>query len=93
QTFINAGGNPVIGEKPTTDQMMWQTIMHLAFVVSAIALAVIDRIMGGAVDHPGKLPHDHGRAPTAPVARDHAEVSRARTPDHDGHALDGQPLR
>ncbi|TGQ36477.1 TIGR00645 family protein [Mesorhizobium sp. M00.F.Ca.ET.216.01.1.1] len=30
----------------TTDQLMWLTIMHLAFVVSALMLASIDRLMG-----------------------------------------------
>jgi uncharacterized protein (TIGR00645 family) len=29
----------------TTDQLMWLTIMHLAFVVSALMLAYIDRVM------------------------------------------------
>jgi len=30
----------------TTDQLMWLTIIHLAFVVSALMLAYIDRLMG-----------------------------------------------
>ena len=29
----------------TTDQLMWLTIIHLAFVVSALLLAYIDRVM------------------------------------------------
>lgn len=29
----------------TTDQLMWLTIIHLAFVVSALMLAYIDRVM------------------------------------------------
>jgi len=29
----------------TTDQLMWLTIMHLAFVLSALMLAYIDRVM------------------------------------------------
>ena len=29
----------------TTDQLMWLTIMHLAFVLSALLLAYIDRLM------------------------------------------------
>jgi uncharacterized protein (TIGR00645 family) len=74
QTFINAGGTPVIGQKPTNDQMMWQTLMHLAFVVSAIALAFIDRIMGGgAEDRPaGRVLHDQDH--DGVTMRDHAEV-------------------
>jgi uncharacterized protein (TIGR00645 family) len=30
----------------TTDQLMWLTIIHLAFVISALMLAYIDRLMG-----------------------------------------------
>lgn len=30
----------------TTDQLMWLTLMHLAFVVSALILAYIDRLTG-----------------------------------------------
>lgn len=30
----------------TTDQLMWLTIIHLAFVLSAFMLAYIDRLMG-----------------------------------------------
>jgi len=30
----------------TTDQLMWLTIIHLAFVLSALMLAYIDRLMG-----------------------------------------------
>ncbi len=29
------------------DKLLWMTIMHLTFVVSAVLLAVMDRIMGG----------------------------------------------
>ncbi len=29
----------------TTDQLMWLTVMHLAFVLSALMLAYIDRVM------------------------------------------------
>lgn len=38
QTFIRASSVP-------NDKMMWQTIIHLAFVVSAIGLAWIDRLL------------------------------------------------
>ncbi|RJL30800.1 TIGR00645 family protein [Bailinhaonella thermotolerans] len=53
QTFINAAKVP-----PQT--MMWQTIIHLAFVASAIALALIDRIMTPPGGHGHAQPH---RAP------------------------------
>lgn len=43
QVFLNHAGY-------TTDQLMWLTIMHLAFVVSALMLAYIDRIAALAKD-------------------------------------------
>jgi uncharacterized protein (TIGR00645 family) len=38
QTFINAS-------RIDSETMLWQTIIHLAFVVSAVALALIDRFL------------------------------------------------
>jgi uncharacterized protein (TIGR00645 family) len=38
QTFINAG-------RIDSETMLWQTLIHLAFVASAIALALIDRFL------------------------------------------------
>ena len=38
QVFLNSA-------KYTSDQIMWLTIMHMAFVVSAIFLAFIDKVM------------------------------------------------
>jgi uncharacterized protein (TIGR00645 family) len=38
QVFLNHAGY-------TTDQLMWLTIMHLTFVLSALLLATIDRLM------------------------------------------------
>jgi len=38
QTFINAANT-------SADTMLWQTIIHLTFVVSAVALALIDRFL------------------------------------------------
>ena len=40
RTFIESGSK----EKVDGEEMMWQTIIHLAFVVSALALAWIDRM-------------------------------------------------
>ncbi|MEJ2579628.1 MAG: TIGR00645 family protein [Kineosporiaceae bacterium] len=39
RTFIESSQGEV-----TTSTMMWQTLIHLTFVISAIALAVIDRL-------------------------------------------------
>ncbi len=46
QTFINAANT-------SSDTMLWQTIIHLTFVVSALALAAIDRFLSpkGKADH------------------------------------------
>ncbi len=41
QVFLNSSSY-------SNEQLMWLTIMHLAFVVSALMLAYIDRIMGHA---------------------------------------------
>jgi uncharacterized protein (TIGR00645 family) len=38
QTFINAANT-------SSETMLWQTIIHLTFVVSAVALAAIDRFL------------------------------------------------
>ena len=39
QVFLNSSSY-------TTEQLMWLTIIHLAFVASAFMLAYIDRLMG-----------------------------------------------
>ena len=38
QTFINAANH-------SSETMLWQTVIHLTFVISAVALAVIDRYL------------------------------------------------
>lgn len=50
KTFIDA-------DKHDADTMLWQTVIHLAFVVSAVALAYIDRIMGIAPKPIATAPH------------------------------------
>jgi len=46
-------------EKLTTHTLMWQTIIHLAFIFSALSIAWIDRIMdGGRPAHAGKQKRD-----------------------------------
>lgn len=46
KTFINAGA---YDEK----QLMWQTIIHVAFLLSAMAIAVTDRLLPQAAHHHG----------------------------------------
>jgi uncharacterized protein (TIGR00645 family) len=40
QVFLNSSGY-------TTNEIMWLTIVHMAFVLSALLLAYIDRVMSG----------------------------------------------
>jgi uncharacterized protein (TIGR00645 family) len=41
KTFINAANY-------TEQVLMWQTIIHIAFLLSALAIAAADRVMGAA---------------------------------------------
>ena len=61
KTFINAD-DP--GARERLRQLLWQTIIHLAFIVSAMALAWIDNL---SVKHPSKpVPVlDEARGPVA----------------------------
>jgi uncharacterized protein (TIGR00645 family) len=45
KTFIEAGTLGQPGAQVTPEAVMWQTIIHLAFVISALAIAWVDRIM------------------------------------------------
>jgi uncharacterized protein (TIGR00645 family) len=53
QTFINAANT-------SSDTMLWQTIIHITFVVSAVALAAIDRFLSPkpAAHAPASNGHD-----------------------------------
>jgi uncharacterized protein (TIGR00645 family) len=44
KTFINAPNLPV-------DTMKWQTIIHMAFIVSAVSIAYIDKLMPQPAKH------------------------------------------
>ena len=54
QSFINAS-------QMEGDTLLWQTVIHLTFVISAVALAVIDRYLS-----PKSGEHD-AQGPTAPA--------------------------
>lgn len=60
RTFIEAAS----ADKQTNDQIMWQVIIHMTFVVSALALAWIDRIQRPSAPstHASK-PSDFGAPP------------------------------
>jgi uncharacterized protein (TIGR00645 family) len=55
QTFINASNH-------SSETMLWQTVIHLTFVVSAVALAVIDRFLSPK-SHAQKLAEANGHDP------------------------------
>ena len=46
-TFFEASKIGVAGSTVTEASVIWQTIIHCVFVVSAIAIAYVDRISGG----------------------------------------------
>jgi uncharacterized protein (TIGR00645 family) len=62
KTFIEAG-------KVDSETLLWQTIIHLAFVASAIALAVIDRFLSpkSTVEHILEANGDKGPPAPAPA--------------------------
>ena len=56
QTFINAS-------ETSSDTMLWQTVIHLTFVVSAIALALIDRFLSPKSPQHDRALTGNGRDP------------------------------
>lgn len=66
RTFISSGQTVAGLEQPTTEDMMWQTIIHMAFVLSAIALAFIDRLTQSMPAHAAKA-RNGNRQPTPDV--------------------------
>ncbi len=48
KTFIEAGSLGAPDSNYTTEGVMWQTIIHMAFIVSAIGIAWTDRLMSHA---------------------------------------------
>jgi uncharacterized protein (TIGR00645 family) len=49
KTFIEAGAIGAPNSKVTADGVMWQTIIHMAFIVSAIGIAWTDRLMNSSI--------------------------------------------
>ena len=67
QTFINASNI-------SSETMLWQTVIHLTFVISAVALAVIDRYLSPkGPDHRDTIaadaPEQDGKGPNAAAGR------------------------
>jgi uncharacterized protein (TIGR00645 family) len=60
RTFIEAGMLGQQGARYTESGVMWQTIIHVVFILSAIGIAMVDR-MGQPAAHPAKAhKDDHG---------------------------------
>jgi uncharacterized protein (TIGR00645 family) len=56
KTFIEAGSIGLEGSRVTETGVMWQTIIHMAFIASAIGIAYTDVLMQRIVK-PGKVEH------------------------------------
>ncbi|MGH3714528.1 MAG: TIGR00645 family protein [Micromonosporaceae bacterium] len=86
KTFIEAGeigkSVAVTGETPpTVEAVMWQTIIHTAFLLSALVLAYIDRLMGMSRSHePAPVPVSP--APAGTASHDFAASSDGGRPRH-----------
>ena len=50
RTFIEAGNLGTAAAKYTESAVMWQTIIHFAFILSAIGIAFVDRLSQGTAD-------------------------------------------
>lgn len=44
KTFIEAGNLGMEGAKFTADGVMWQTIIHVTFILSAVGIAYVDKL-------------------------------------------------
>ena len=59
RTFIEAGNLGGVGRTTnyTTEGVMWQTIIHVVFVLSALGIAWVDRISAGIEEHGAEAGH------------------------------------
>ena len=65
KTFIEAGHIGMPGAKITEAGVMWQTIIHVVFILSAVGIAYVDRLGQSALPHARKdaaAGHGHGGA-------------------------------
>ncbi|MGH3648291.1 MAG: TIGR00645 family protein [Micromonosporaceae bacterium] len=65
KTFIEAANLGKAGG-PTVEAVMWQTIIHTAFLLSALVLAMIDRIMHAKGHTPASAPVSPAPAGASP---------------------------
>ena len=59
RTFIEAGNLGKANSNYTESGIMWQTIIHTIFILSAIGIAAVDRMQGGASHKPAKAEAGH----------------------------------
>lgn len=59
RTFIEAGNLGGVGRTTnyTSEGVMWQTIIHVVFVLSALGIAWVDRISAGIEEHGAEASH------------------------------------
>ncbi|MCA0422183.1 MAG: TIGR00645 family protein [Proteobacteria bacterium] len=51
RTFIEAGNLGRTGANYTTEGIMWQTIIHVIFIFSALGIAAVDKLTQSAHEH------------------------------------------
>jgi uncharacterized protein (TIGR00645 family) len=54
RTFIEAGSLGTAGAKYTETGVLWQTIIHCVFILSAVGIAAVDRMGQPPVHVPAK---------------------------------------
>ena len=72
----NAESDSVTGENYTEEGVFWQVVIHMVFILSAVALAGIDRMSRGSKPHAIEAAHtaDAPLAPTPASALDSREA-------------------
>ncbi|MGE8604496.1 TIGR00645 family protein [Bordetella trematum] len=85
RTFIEAGnlGSPLA--RFTETGVMWQTIIHVVFILSAIGIAYVDRLVGNAQHRPHRRGQPRSQLHPEPghpaASRDAAGSSPRATPE------------
>jgi uncharacterized protein (TIGR00645 family) len=59
RTFIEAGNLGDVGRTTnyTETGVMWQTIIHIVFILSAIGIAFVDRLSADSIENARKAAH------------------------------------
>jgi uncharacterized protein (TIGR00645 family) len=62
RTFIEAGGLGTAKTNYTETGVMWQTIIHIVFILSAVGIAYVDRLSSDATEHADAVKASHAIA-------------------------------